>query len=141
MKRKFQPHQFIHDSHVICVFSCHHAAAQVNINVCVRLGKTATGTHKMFENVYRNESLFHSCVFKWCIQRGARTFTMIQGVSGCQFLEIKSQKTPHAAGQRWPNYPKTDKDQPHINQETNSVLRFWKRKFCINSLKTKRTLL
>jgi len=37
----------------------------VNINVSFRLGKKATGTHKMVENVYRNESLFHSCVFKW----------------------------------------------------------------------------
>jgi len=143
VKRKFHLHQFIHDSRVICVVSCHHAAAQVNINVCVRLGKTATGTHKMLENVYRNESLFHSCVFKWFkvfreVQEPLRWYKESVVVN---FLKSIVKKLHRLLARDGCIIPKLTNINQTLTRRQILCEDFGKRKFCINPLKTKRRLL
>jgi hypothetical protein len=93
----------------LSIFCRHHGAAQLKIKVSVRLEKTATETHKMLENVYRNESLCHTCVFKWFkrFREVWQPWRWSKESATVNFSKsINSCRTSYSGGQRQPIIPK-----------------------------------
>jgi hypothetical protein len=64
---------------------------RVNIEFCVKLGKTPTETYEMLQTVYGDEALSHSSVFEWFERfRDGREDLQDDPSSGCPSTSLNA---------------------------------------------------